>query len=214
MKLESIGTTMESPEPVVDAGQSPPVPEAQKIAKKRDRTKDQLCSYCGAFRMDRQHKDGLLDFVLSLFSAYPYRCRKCLRMATKFFFTFRLVAVVLFLSGMVAAAVWGFSMLSQLRLGVNAEAPSHVEAAEGVRSNMGQLSSFEKMMLSKHQQTIDNDTVVRLTKSNIGTPIILKMIRNSNHDFDTSANAIIGLKNAGVDEAVIFTMLDLSSDPR
>jgi hypothetical protein len=183
-------------------------------SKKRKRHADRRCPYCGALKLDRQPVRGPSGRLLTFFSIFPYRCRKCLRNANKFSFSPAILLVLVLMGGLAAGAVWIYTILPFNRFQQNTEAPTHVEAADGVRSNMGQLSPFEKMMVSKHQQTMDNETIIRLTKANIGTPIILKMIRNSNHEFDVSAQAIISLKAGGVDESVIFTMLDVTSDPR
>jgi hypothetical protein len=213
----STETPLETPPPVLDleapAEASAPPKKAVK-PKRADRWSNQRCFYCYQMTMDRQDGEDIGDFLLSLISAYPFRCRRCLRTDTKFFLSFRPFLVVIFIFGISFGGIFGVGWLYQHRPSTTMEGNSHQEAADGVRSNMGQLSPFEKMMLSKHQQTLDNETILKLSKSNLGTPIIIKMMRSSNHDFDVSANAIIALKEAGVDEAIIFTMLDLSSDPR
>jgi hypothetical protein len=42
----------------------------------------------------------------------------------------------------------------------------------------------------------------------VGASVILQMIRTSNGEYDVSANAIIVLRDAQVDQAVILAMID------
>jgi hypothetical protein len=36
-----------------------------------------VCPKCGSDAIKRAHREGLKERLLSLFSFYPYRCRKC-----------------------------------------------------------------------------------------------------------------------------------------
>ncbi|MCU1329577.1 MAG: hypothetical protein JWN34_4947 [Bryobacterales bacterium] len=72
----------------------------------------------------------------------------------------------------------------------------------------GQLSTFEQLMSKKPKPTLDNATVLRLWRANVGASVILQMIRTSNGEYDVSANAIIVLRDAQVDQAVILAMID------
>jgi hypothetical protein len=98
-------------------------------------------------------------------------------------------------------------------------APAHSEetslstpdALARARTSAGSsLSDYELMMLKKPRTTLDNAAVLQLTKANVGSEVIIQMIRTSNPDFDMSSNGIIQLKQAGVDENIILTMIDAS----
>ena len=71
----------------------------------------------------------------------------------------------------------------------------------------GQLSTFEQMMIRKPNQTLDNAAIIRLWRANVGTPVILQLIKTSNADFDLTANAIIDLKQVGIDETILLAMV-------
>lgn len=86
-----------------------------------------------------------------------------------------------------------------------AEALARARTAAG-----GQLSNFEQLMVHKQKTSTDNTTVLKLVKANLGKDIILQMIRTSGADYDLSANAIIELKEAGVDPGIVLAIIDVS----
>jgi hypothetical protein len=57
------------------------------------------------------------------------------------------------------------------------------------------------------QKPITNADVVNMTKENFDPSLIVKDIQSSSTDFDTSPQALIDLKNAGVDKSVMDAML-------
>lgn len=57
------------------------------------------------------------------------------------------------------------------------------------------------------QKPITNADIVNMTKQNFDASLIVKDIQSSNTDFDTSPQALIELKNAGVDTSVMDAML-------
>jgi hypothetical protein len=59
-------------------------------------------------------------------------------------------------------------------------------------------------------ETIDNKTVIEMSKAGLGAEIILKKIGKSRTVFDVSAPQLIELKRAGVEDAVIAAMMDRS----
>lgn len=63
-------------------------------------------------------------------------------------------------------------------------------------------------------ETIDNRTVIEMSRAGLSQEIILKKISSSNSAFDISAPGLIALKTAGVDEAVIAALMERSEQPR
>ena len=63
-------------------------------------------------------------------------------------------------------------------------------------------------------ETIDNRTVIEMSRAGLSQEIILKKISSSNSAFDISAPGLITLKTAGVDEAVIAALMERSEQPR
>jgi hypothetical protein len=68
---------------------------------------------------------------------------------------------------------------------------------------------MEEMLLNcKQLPQMNNDDIIKLSNAGISKKIILKKIAFSNCKFDTGTDALIALKNAKVDDAVINTMMD------
>jgi hypothetical protein len=61
------------------------------------------------------------------------------------------------------------------------------------------------------QKPITNADIADMTKQNFDASLIVKDIQSSNTDFDTSPQALIDLKNAGVDRSVMDAMLSAQS---
>lgn len=57
------------------------------------------------------------------------------------------------------------------------------------------------------QQALNNDTIIKMVKSGLSDDIIVTTINSSQGNFDTSANALINLKSAGVSDKVISAMM-------
>jgi len=58
------------------------------------------------------------------------------------------------------------------------------------------------------QQTMDTDAVVKLEKAGVSDAVIVDMIDNSPCSFDTSANGVIALQNAGVHSDVLIAIIN------
>jgi hypothetical protein len=64
------------------------------------------------------------------------------------------------------------------------------------------------------RKPLTNDDVVNMTKQGFDPPLIVKAIQTSATDFDVSAQALVGLKNSGVDASVMEAMLSAqASEP-
>ena len=63
------------------------------------------------------------------------------------------------------------------------------------------------------QQTINNDSIIRMAKAGISDSLIITTINAQPGQYDTSADGIIALKNAGVSETVIAALLTRTSAP-
>jgi hypothetical protein len=67
---------------------------------------------------------------------------------------------------------------------------------------------FAAVAAPSQTETLDNQTVIGLTRSGLSVEIISKKISTSRSSFDVSAPALIDLKKAGVDDGVIALMMD------
>lgn len=64
------------------------------------------------------------------------------------------------------------------------------------------------------QTTLTNDHVIQMSKAGFDDQTILKAIQAHEPAFDTSVNALLALKTAGVTPPVIQAMLDAQSKPK
>ncbi len=72
------------------------------------------------------------------------------------------------------------------------------------------LSSAVPSTSQQMKKVLTNADVVKLEKAKMADDTIIRAIQHSKTNFDTSPDALIALKNAGVDESVIVAMLDSS----
>ncbi|MDP9055075.1 MAG: hypothetical protein M3N93_12380 [Acidobacteriota bacterium] len=168
------------------------------------------CGHCGAKEMQRKPR----TFRHKLFGVYPYVCLRCATHENKARFNLaniiRLVVLLVAIGSGVLAWQFGPRLIHKTD-----EAPQGAaEALAQARTSAGGLSAFEQMMIKKPRATMDNATILKLWKANVGPNVILQMIRTSNADYDVSATSIIELKQSGVDQTIILAMIDASYNNR
>jgi tetratricopeptide (TPR) repeat protein len=69
----------------------------------------------------------------------------------------------------------------------------------------------DKAIQEEEANTLTNASIIDLTKSKLSKGIIIQKIRTSKCRFDTSAKALVALKNAGVNEEVINQMMEITN---
>jgi hypothetical protein len=167
------------------------------------------CSKCGAKELQRKPR----RFLHKAFALYPYICLNCAHRESKFRLTLGTILKVSFFLALVIAIVY-FSMNPfSFHRGDDASQGT-ADALARARTSAGGLSTFEQMVIKKPRTTMDNATILKLWKANVGPNVILQLIRTTTPDYDVSANSIIELKEAGVDQAVILAMIDASYTAR
>ncbi len=62
--------------------------------------------------------------------------------------------------------------------------------------------------VSAQTETLNNQTIILMTQAGLGKDLIIKKINSVNGNFDVSAQDLIALKKAGVDDDVIKLMLE------
>jgi hypothetical protein len=62
-------------------------------------------------------------------------------------------------------------------------------------------------------EVLTNETVAAMAKAGLGTSVIVAKIRSSPSDFDVSVDALIRLKQDGVDDEVINAMIEAGEPP-
>lgn len=163
------------------------------------------CSKCGYKELQRKSR----KFGHKILSLYPYTCLHCKHRETKFRMNAGvIVRAVLFV--VVAGAIGYFSVNPISFHKSDDSGTSAADALSRARTSAGGLSTFEQMVTKKPRTTMDNATVLRLWKANVGPNVILQLIRTTTPDYDISATAIIELKEAGVDQSIILAMIDAS----
>jgi hypothetical protein len=167
------------------------------------------CNKCGAKELQRKPR----LFFHKVLAMYPYVCLHCAHRETKVRLTFGTILNIFFFLAIVGAAVY-LSMNPTLLHRGDDTSQGTADALARARTSAGGLSTFEQMMIKKPRTTMDNATVLKLWKANVGANVILQMIRTTTPDYDVSANSIIELKEAGVDQAVILALIDASYGAR
>jgi hypothetical protein len=64
------------------------------------------------------------------------------------------------------------------------------------------------------KKSLSNDDVVQMVKAGLDEAIIMKAIQANEPNFDTSADALIALKNAGVSKPIIDAVLEAESNKK
>jgi len=165
------------------------------------------CSKCGDKQLQRKARKA----PHKIFGIYPYRCVHCGHHEQKVRLKPGLVVRWGLMVATPAVAAWfWFHPLSLHRDDGLGGSAANADALARARTTAGGLSTFEQMMIKKPRTTMDNATILKLWKANVGTNVILQLIRTSTADYDVSASSIIELKEAGVDQTVILAMIDAS----
>jgi hypothetical protein len=167
------------------------------------------CRKCGAKELQR--KPRLLRH--KIFALYPYVCLNCAHRESKFRLKFGTIVRVFLLLALVGGIVYFVMNPISFHKGDDGS-QNTADALARARTSAGGLSTFEQMMIKKPRTTMDNATILKLWKANVGPNVILQLIRTTTPDYDVSANSIIELKEAGVDQAVILAMIDASYTAR
>jgi hypothetical protein len=172
-----------------------------------------LCNQCGTMQMrlkaDWSPADRLAAWLICL---YPFVCVRCASSGRKLRFTWRQAVTLLVVSAMTGSAFYIRRSSGFFR---KESSDSQIEMLARTRTAMGgELSSLDQIMIHKPRQTMDNASVLKLCKANVSANIILNLIRNSNAEYDLSANSIIALKSEGVDQSIILAMIDANYSPR
>src|SRR5690242_9925013 len=63
------------------------------------------------------------------------------------------------------------------------------------------------------QQTLNNDGVVKMVKAGLSEDVIVAAVTSSPGTYDTSADALVALKSAGVGDKVVTAIVSKSSLP-
>lgn len=173
------------------------------------------CNKCKTSEL-RPRSPSILDRITSF---YPYKCARCGHKQQRFRFKLACVPFALILGVALVSCAWLWinptSVLSfSGRNGGNVAALTQREQAEALArarsATGGELSTFEQMMLRKSRPAMDNATVLKLVKANVDNSVILQLIYTSNADYDLSADAIIELKKAGLNESILLAMINAS----
>ncbi len=166
------------------------------------------CSRCGANEL-QPRPTSLLH---KLYGVNRFLCTRCGHRESEYRPTLATVAGFLLFAAMVGAIVFFTTQSTIFRRGEDVAATN--DALALARSSAGGLSTFEKMMIRKPRTTLNNATVLRLWRANVGTDIILQLIRTSVADYDVSANSVIELRQAGVDKIIVLAMINATYEAR
>ena len=169
------------------------------------------CAKCGAKELQRKPR----KLWQKLFALYPYVCLRCSHREVRFRIKpWGVVRLLLLVALPVGGAVVYFAKPDLFHKAPDENAQGGADALARARASAGGLTAFEQMMIKKPRTTMDNATVLKLWRANVGANVILQLIRTSTPDYDVSASSIIELKQAGVEQSIILAMIDASYTAR
>lgn len=206
--------------PATDRPQVKPVaPESAAPYLGRERRKHtnaypmQVCSKCNAVRLERCKRTGLWQLLLSAFSLFPYKCRICFRRQYCFVPSVRLVyscgVGLLLLWTSVLLVISLRSLGTPLAVGT-ATLADRVGALR--RDGRGATPPAGKLQ-TQNGPLVRNDDIIQLVNSGVSIALMKTMIQSSDSAaFDLSPGGIMRMKASGVDNVIISSMFDRSTE--
>ncbi len=169
------------------------------------------CAKCGAKELQRKPR----KLWQKLFALYPYVCLRCSNREVRFRIKpWGVVRLLILVALPVGAAIVYKKGPGLFHKAPEESAQGGADALARARASAGGLTAFEQMMIKKPRTTMDNATILKLWRANVGADVILQLIRTSTPDYDVSASSIIELKQAGVEQSIILAMIDASYTAR
>jgi hypothetical protein len=169
------------------------------------------CGKCGAKELQRKPR----KLWQKLFALYPYVCLRCSNREIRFRIKpWGVVRLLLLVALPVGAAILYATKPDLFHKAPDDNAQGNSDGLARARATAGGLTAFEQMMIKKPKTTMDNATILKLWRSNVGAAVILQLIRTTTPDYDVSAGSIIELKQAGVEQSIILAMIDASYTAR
>jgi hypothetical protein len=84
--------------------------------------------------------------------------------------------------------------------------------AEKIKEELASTTTVAPSSQSNAQSSLRNSDVVGLVKAGIGQEIIIAKIKNASCSFDTSPAALKELKDKGVPDSVVLTMIQATKN--
>ncbi len=171
-----------------------------------------VCPKCNALRLERCSRKGLWQLMLSLFCLFPYKCRGCFQRQFCFIPSAALlrafwICILVCWTGLLA---WRTVQMANHPASAVATG-NFSDPAYASRAASGNLTSFERMMLARKRQVMRNEDIVKLVKAGVNPALMITMLRNSDAAFDLSPQGVVILKQSGVEDLIISTMFERST---
>jgi hypothetical protein len=163
------------------------------------------CSRCGALELQRKPQ----SWIHKLSGTYRIVCSRCGSRDSEFRLTSGTLARLFFLAALAGIVYFTIKNITFRREGDGSQNPEAL-----ARTSAAGLSAFEKMMIKRPRTTMNNATILQLWHANVSPDVIVQLIRTSNPDYDLSANSVIEFRKAGVDAAIILTMIEATYQER
>jgi hypothetical protein len=170
------------------------------------------CNRCNGGHLSRISRVSIAEFALSTVGYYPYLCRNC-KYKTFALRPKQAVLAITFALGVIGVTNLGLFYLNsryQMRERVAPEAPAS-GSGDLHPEPVPQGAAAEPVATANPAGPLTNEDIIRLCKSGVGTTSLSSLIRRSEHRFTVDAGSISKLRQSGVPEAVILTMMELSA---
>jgi len=163
-----------------------------------------LCPRCGHGHLHRRRTQPITD---AFFGQIRVKCSRCMYEEKRLRVTKLFLIEWFCILTLGAVAAW-FTLNPILSGKSSGKDDPVIALATAQMASGGKLSAFEQMILRKPKTRLDNSTILKLRHANASTDLIVLMIKTSTPDFDVSANAVIELMGAGINDSIIEAMIE------
>jgi hypothetical protein len=152
------------------------------------------CVHCQSVNLRRVSRNKVSEYAASMLGFYPYLCGHCWRVSL--YFRKRHAFAPIFM----LAALVGFCLFV-----LYASFGSNVGRVKAKQSPASSAS-----VLVKLPQILTNEDIIKLWKTGMRPEVLSGLIRSTPHDFNLTAESLAKLRQNGVDEYIIRTIVKVT----
>jgi len=161
-----------------------------------------VCSLCKSSDLHRLHRSTSLEFAASWVGFYPYLCRGCKQKGFHIRPRRAFSSYVILTIGLILSLGW---------TGVLANNPiSKMIGSRRARNAKTGIPNQSSVAMVSLPSVLTNEDVTRLANSGMSPASLSWLIRSMPHRFQLDPESRSALKQHGVTEDVIYTMLDVT----
>jgi hypothetical protein len=152
------------------------------------------CARCQSANLRRVSRNKISEYAASMIGFYPYLCRHCWHVSLHFRKQHAFAPIF------ISAALVGFCLfVLYARFGL------HVGRVKAKQSPANSAS-----VLVKLPAILTNEDIIKLSKTGMRPEVLSGLIRSTPHHFNLDAESLAKLRQNGVDEYVIRTIVKVT----